>query len=505
MSASGFAIDNVNLCMSASKTAASLARNRHHLAPPAVRPLRWVVVIGLVLAGHLALLLWASGYVRHRDPTHTLSARIELLGPRRIDSMQTSEHDRAANAAARAAGRAAAAASGTNAGPVLQQIDADTLAALLRADALLIEAQRRTGVATPAKPRVTPVALPPKAPAAAASRKAVARNAARARPTAAERGNRDSAATPPDAISAASAAVPGRATDSASTVTAAAAADATGDAGMAAISSTPAVSAAGEVPAPGAATSSAATTTNATAQPPADKFSPPPSADIEYDTFFNGARNMAGLIHWQTDKGRYVLDVSIALPFVGTYRYLSEGAIDDYGLAPAQYTEQRGHRGGTVTRFERAAQPPRITFSGGAAATSLPHGAQDRFSMVLQMSALVRGDPSRYQPGVTRQFFVADDDSGETWSIAAVGKESIQTQVGPMDTVHFTRLPRHDGDQRKIDLWLAPGLDWLPARFMQTEPNGTQVELVYHGRVASPAPQDDATPTDDASSSDAAE
>jgi hypothetical protein len=46
------------------------------------------------------------------------------------------------------------------------------------------------------------------------------------------------------------------------------------------------------------------------------------------------------------------------------------------------------------------------------------------------------------------------------------------------------RLPRHEGDQRRIDVWLAPSLGWLPVRFVQTEPNGTQVELLWHGQVA---------------------
>jgi hypothetical protein len=36
---------------------------------------------------------------------------------------------------------------------------------------------------------------------------------------------------------------------------------------------------------------------------------------------------------------------------------------------------------------------------------------------------------------------------------------------------------------RRIDVWLAPSLGWLPARIVQTEPNGTQFELVWRGKL----------------------
>ena len=84
---------------------------------------------------------------------------------------------------------------------------------------------------------------------------------------------------------------------------------------------------------------------------------------------------------------------------------------------------------------------------------------------------------------MTRQFFVVDNDSGENWPIETIGDETIRTAQGYLETRHFKRLPRHDGDLRRIDVWLAPSLGWLPARIMQTEPNGTQVELVWRGKL----------------------
>jgi hypothetical protein len=81
---------------------------------------------------------------------------------------------------------------------------------------------------------------------------------------------------------------------------------------------------------------------------------------------------------------------------------------------------------------------------------------------------------------------VIDNNNGETWPIAVIGDEDVHTQAGIVRARHFMRLPRRAGDTRRIDMWLAPSLGWLPARLMQTEPNGAQIELVWHGPLAPP-------------------
>ncbi|RKP59381.1 DUF3108 domain-containing protein [Pararobbsia silviterrae] len=232
-----------------------------------------------------------------------------------------------------------------------------------------------------------------------------------------------------------------------------------------------------------------------------EKFSLPPSSELRYDSFYNGVQNPSGTIHWTTDGTTYQMIVSIPLPFVGTYSYISEGRIDAFGLSPLRYTEQHGRRGTDVTTFDRDENDgkPHASFTRAASSVDLPPGAQDRFSMFMQLSSLVRGNPTRYTPGVTRQFFVLDNDSGETWPIETVGDEVVRTSQGFVPARHFTRLPRREGDRRKIDVWLAQSLGWLPIRFVQTEPDGTQIELRFAGSIA----HDDAAPTRDGNMGDA--
>lgn len=207
-------------------------------------------------------------------------------------------------------------------------------------------------------------------------------------------------------------------------------------------------------------------------------FAPPPSADLEYDAFVNGVRNQTGMIRWHNDGRHYSLQVAIPLLFVGTFSYTSEGGFDAYGIAPARYTEQRGKHAPAVTTFVRGAHPE-ITFSKVGTVLPLPAGAQDRFSMVFELASLARGDPRRYsRPGATQPFYIADTDSGEIWPIEYVGPQTMPGPDGYLETRHFTRLARRAGDRRKIDVWLAPALDWLPVRIRQTEPDGTEFDLV---------------------------
>ncbi len=257
-----------------------------------------------------------------------------------------------------------------------------------------------------------------------------------------------------------------------------------------------AASAASGVPgASGALAASAAGAASATTPGPATngvKFIAPPSGDLQYDTFYNGMQNMIGTIHWRTDGRTYGLSVSMPVPFVGPFSYRSAGRIDAFGVAPDRYVEKRGKRPEDIAIFNREIR--QVVFTRTPNNAPLPDGIQDRFSMLMQLSGLVRGNPSAYKPGVTQQFFVIDNNSGETWPITVIGDEQVQTQAGIIGARHFMRLPRRDGDTRRIDMWLAPSLGWLPARLVQTEPNGAQIELLWHGPLAAPDAPSDETP-----------
>ncbi len=164
--------------------------------------------------------------------------------------------------------------------------------------------------------------------------------------------------------------------------------------------------------------------------------------------------------------------------------YSSKGHIDAFGVAPEQYSAQRGRHAADIAIFNR--ETKQIVYTKMPQSQPPADGAQDRFSVVMQLASLMRGDPDKYKPGVTRQFSVADNDSSEIWLIETVGDENVQTRNGFTAARHFTRLPCRDGDKRKLDIWLAPALGWLPVRILQTEPNGMQIELLWAGKLQPP-------------------
>ncbi|NRF88459.1 DUF3108 domain-containing protein, partial [Burkholderia gladioli] len=236
----------------------------------------------------------------------------------------------------------------------------------------------------------------------------------------------------------------------------------------------------GQGAASASATASAAVPASAAAS--GVKFIAPPSGDLRYGAYFNGNLNGTATIHWTTEGDRYRLLIEIPVPFVGPFVYESLGRIDAYGIAPDRYTEQRGRKPADIAIFNR--QTKQVVFTRTPNSLPLTDGMQDRFSLLMQLSGLVHGAPDVYRPGVAREFRIIDNNSGETWPIVTIGDETIRTATRSLETRHFRRLPRREGDTRRIDIWLAPSLDWLPVRLVQTEPNGSEIELLWQGRGA---------------------
>lgn len=212
-------------------------------------------------------------------------------------------------------------------------------------------------------------------------------------------------------------------------------------------------------------------------------FALPPSTTLRYDTYVNGIRNQNGTLRWATDGKQYTMEVETSIPFLGRYAFQSTGSIDDYGLAPDRYTELRGRRDPATATFGRGT-PPTVTFSRNSSSVPLTPGMQDRFSVFMQMVGLLRGAAQRYAtPGDTLPFQVVDTRDAEAIRVQFVGEESVTVAGGRnVQARHFVRLPRHAGDRRMVEVWLAESLGWMPARLRQTEPNGLQFELVWQGK-----------------------
>lgn len=211
--------------------------------------------------------------------------------------------------------------------------------------------------------------------------------------------------------------------------------------------------------------------------PPAEvvRYAPPPSATLHYSSYVNGVQNPDSQIRWEQDGRGYRLHVETKVLWF-RFSFQSSGTLGAQGLTPDRYEESRKKKVESAT-FDRAANV--IRFSRGPQ-SPLPPGVQDRFSVFLQMVSLARGNPGRYNtPGATESFEVADTDGVDFMQVQYVGEEQIDTGRGTMRVKHFVRLQRRDNDRRRVEVWLAPTLGWMPARLRQTEPDGTQIDLVF--------------------------
>lgn len=208
------------------------------------------------------------------------------------------------------------------------------------------------------------------------------------------------------------------------------------------------------------------------------RYNAPPSATMHYASYVNGVQNPDGLIRWEQDGSHYRLAVETRVLWF-RFAFQSSGAMTEQGLLPERYEERRRNKS-EASRFDGAAAT--VVFASGTQAP-FPPGAQDRFSVFLQLVGLARGNPQRYAtPGVTETFQVADTRDVEPMQVQYVGEDEIDTGQGMVRAKHFVRLPRRANDRRRVEIWLAQSLGWMPVRLRQTEPDGTQIELVYRGK-----------------------
>jgi hypothetical protein len=208
----------------------------------------------------------------------------------------------------------------------------------------------------------------------------------------------------------------------------------------------------------------------------------PPPAELSYAVkgSNHGLPLMGtGTISWSHADGKYQLLTEARSGLFGkVLEHRSEGALDDYGLAPATYYEKRIRKDPTTTRFDRHTR--RIEFEDGKTSYAIRGGEQDRSSVTWQLAALARATPDKFTPGSEWRFFVAGRRDADVWTFRVVGSEILDSAaLGELKVLHFSRKPV-GAHAQQVDLWLAPGLDWYPARIVFKEANGDSFEQVLH-------------------------
>lgn len=202
----------------------------------------------------------------------------------------------------------------------------------------------------------------------------------------------------------------------------------------------------------------------------------PGSVKLDFDaTGQQGMQPMSGVfgeLTWLQDGDRYNARLSLKVLFRTIRAQTSEGRIGPQGIAPERFSDRR--RSEVATHFVR--DTGEILFSSANTRVPLQPGAQDRLSILMQLTALVGGDPGRYTAGRTISLQVAGTRDADVWTFRVEGDERVATPSGEHVARRLVRMPRRDYDQ-KIEVWLAADLGWLPVRIRQTEANGDFADL----------------------------
>lgn len=207
---------------------------------------------------------------------------------------------------------------------------------------------------------------------------------------------------------------------------------------------------------------------------PAVRFSVPASARFNYDVIAQTkgiTLNGSARLDWRNDGREYDAQLVLSAPFLRSRTQRSTGLVTPQGLAPVRFSDKV--KSEEATHFDR--ENGKVVFSTNKPEATLEAGVQDRLSILMQLSSMLAGQPSRYPVGSHITIQTASTKEAEPWTFTVDGSETLALPGGRVQAVRLTRTPRREFDV-KVELWLAPGAAYAPVRLRLTQPNGDWVD-----------------------------
>jgi Protein of unknown function (DUF3108) len=187
-------------------------------------------------------------------------------------------------------------------------------------------------------------------------------------------------------------------------------------------------------------------------------------------------------LNWQQDGKDYEARLEVSAFLLGSRVQSSKGTLGPEGIMPTRFSDK--------TRNELAAHFQRdkgiISFSANSPDAPLLKGAQDRLSVVLQLSSLLAADPTRFPTGTMLSFQTVSQREAEVWQFLVEKEELLQLPFGEINAIKLNRKPRREFDQQ-IEIWFAPTLGYLPVRLRITNANGDFVDQLLN-KAEKPSP-----------------
>ena len=234
--------------------------------------------------------------------------------------------------------------------------------------------------------------------------------------------------------------------------------------------------ASGESASAAPAAAASAPSTHASGAAPASRVAVAPSSRYHYVVTAHGhglTLHGSAILDWRHSNGEYEAELTTQspIPFVRPRTQRSVGHVTAQGLEPVRFSDKT--RSEEATHFDR--ESGKVIFSTNKPEAALEPGAQDRLSIVMQLSAIVAGDPQKYRPGSTITMQTASTKEAEPWTFTVEGSDMLDLPGGRLQALRLVRNPRREYDT-KVELWLAPGAAYAPVRLRLTQPNGDWVD-----------------------------
>jgi hypothetical protein len=179
----------------------------------------------------------------------------------------------------------------------------------------------------------------------------------------------------------------------------------------------------------------------------------------------------SAVLDWRHDGQQYEAQLELSASGRTPRVQRSEGRITAQGLAPERFSDKA--RTEQATHFDR--EGGRVVFSNNQPQAALATGMQDRLSVVVQLAVLIAAQPASFTRGTQITIPTATTREAQEWTFSVEGEEDLQLPGGEVRALKLQRLPQGPYDQ-KVELWLAPRMDYAPVRVRLTNPNGDAVD-----------------------------
>lgn len=219
-------------------------------------------------------------------------------------------------------------------------------------------------------------------------------------------------------------------------------------------------------------------------------FDWPPSTRLSY-TFEGYSRGPVygnAQVEWLREGSRYQVRLEVRVPPLGGRRMVSDGQLGPQGLAPRRYDEETDRLFQDTARVSVFFEPDRIQLANGKVNDPVP-GVQDTASQFVQMTWLFLTRPELLQPGQVVEFPLALPRRVGRWTYDVREPEELQLPFGAIKAFHLEPRPSsRRGKEWLVDIWIAPSLQYLPARITLRQDAENHGELTLKSLPLQAAP-----------------